>query len=238
MDNRQATLSFLEDWKKLEDYIEEKSLSSGEREFRRKLRYVATMDSLIRLNETEIQRIYEIRNVIAHEDSEKYYAYPNDYTANKLKDLIERIQKPLSVLQVVFNKPIVFHPNDSLLEVLSTVKKTQISQFPVYDGKLCLHTISTNGISLWLSAHVDPDGSFVQDLSEVKVSEVIRFNERHDDPRFIGRNTTVEEFGALVEKHEDTRFWIVTESGKPDERAIGVISAYDIPEILSAIVKL
>lgn len=238
MDTIRATFDFLEDWKKLEDYIETNSRSSGEREFRRRLEHVAITNHLIRINKTEIFQIYEIRNVIAHEDSDKYFAYPNEYTANKLKDLIERIQKPMTVLQVVNNKPIVFQPDESLLEVLSAIKKTQISQFPVYDGKVCEHTISTNGISLWLSAHVEEDGSFVQDLSNVTIADVLTYHEKHDEPRFIHRYTTVEEFGALVEEHENTRLWIVTESGKSNERAISVVSAYDIPEIMSKIVKL
>jgi predicted transcriptional regulator len=238
MDTMRATFDFLEDWKKLEDFIETNSRGSGEREFRRRLEHVAVTNPLIRINKTEILQIYEIRNVIAHEDSDKYYAYPNEYTANKLNVLVERIQQPKTVLDVVNNKPIVFQPGDSLLEVLSTIKKTQISQFPVYDGKVCKHTISTNGISLWLSAHVEEDGSFIKDLSNVTVADVLAYHERHDDPRFIHRQTTVEEFGALIEEHENTRLWIVTESGKSSERAIGVVSAYDIPEIMSEIVKL
>lgn len=238
MDSTRTTFDFLEDWKKLEDFIETNTRVSGEREFRRRLEQVALTNPLIRINKTEILQIYEIRNVIAHENSDKYYAYPNDYSANKLKALIEGIQRPKTVLSVVNNKPIVFRPGDSLLKVLSIIKKTQISQFPVYDGNDCGHTISTNGIALWLSAHVEEDGSFVQDLSRVTVAEVLRYHEKHDDPRFIHRQMTVEEFGTLVEKHEDTRLWIVTESGKPNEKAIGVVSAYDIPEIISKIVKL
>lgn len=136
MDSNEKSSDFFELWKEFEKYINDNA-DYGDT-FKSRLDSISKKNHTIKNNKDEICQLYAIRNLIAHENSRKFYAYPNEYTLKKLKKLLEGIKTPIYVNNIIKNTPITFDVKQSILEVINAIKKYKISQFPVYKDKILL----------------------------------------------------------------------------------------------------
>lgn len=142
------------------------------------------------------------------------------------------------MIDVINNLPIVFNETGTLLSVLTKIDETKITQFPVRTIKGIDKLLTTNSISLWLSNKIDSSESLIEDISEVKISKVILYNELKDSCRYINRNCTVDDFIILIDKNRDIGLWIITENGLMTEKPLSVVSTYDYPSVYKHVLKL
>lgn len=240
MDTNVITSEYIEKWKQFENYIKKRVSDFKEKDLMKKVEYLAKEGGIgfLKSNLDSIKQLYEIRNTLTHKESSQFFAYPNTYALNKLNDLIDRINKPRYIVDVVNNKPIIFDEDNSLLDVLRIIKTSQITQFPLRTNGKINFLVTTNSISLWLSQNMEDNGDLVQSLSSVKLLEVIKFNETRDLCKFINRQTTVDDFVVLIEQHNEVCLWIITDNGKNFEKPLSVISFYDFPDIYKQALKL
>ena len=205
-----------------------------------KVGWTRFLKKIIRLknNKDEICQLYAIRNLIAHENSRKFYAYPNEYTLKKLKKLLEGIKTPIYVNNIIKNTPITFDVKQSILEVINAIKKYKISQFPVYKDKIFVGVVSTNTVSFWLSNIINIDGELIEEFSSITISDILSYNESDDETGFICRKTTVDELVDLMNSNKSYKLWLITETGKRNEKPLSAVSTFDFPAIYNKCLKL
>lgn len=112
------------------------------------------------------------------------------------------------------------------------------SQLPIYNGSAFAGLLTSDTVARWLGACVNDD---VFSLMETLVQEVLQYSETTDgtNVQFISRNTTLFDVLELFQtfEHQGRRLEaiLITHNGKPDEKALGIITVWDLHTIYKAL---
>jgi len=176
----------------------------------------------------------ELRNAIVHNPyfDGKPIAEPRREIVAKIKEIHDLLTEPEKVFPHFKMKVIGAHKNDYINDILIEIKKRLISQFPVFDdeGRI-IEVISTNTISHWLSKQLQENGSVSAD--GVRVSAFLREIEHPHNYKFIPKDASIYDaydlfVSHLKKKKVNLDAIFITESGKGDERPLGMITLKDI----------
>jgi predicted transcriptional regulator len=136
---------------------------------------------------------------------------------------IPRFQKTIDTLTM----------DDSLMTVLRTIAERDYSQFPVYDDQRFKGLLTENGITRWLAHHVTNELSLIE-LDDVLVKTVLREEENKHNFTFISRSTTVDIISELFATRDLLEAALITNSGKPNERLMGIVTRWDVVQLKRA----
>ncbi|RPF53304.1 CBS domain-containing protein [Aquisalibacillus elongatus] len=175
-----------------------------------------------------------LRNAIVHERTEPEYviAEPHDSTVEKIEKILSELTEPKTVIPTFQQEVKSFDVNDSLADVLTVIKESNFSQFPVYDKEEFKGLLTANGITNWLAKTVEED---LLSREETMLSELIEYEEGTDNYHFVSRDVTIYEaediFKEQVNKEDRIDAILITHNGKTSEKLLGIISAWDIIDI-------
>jgi CBS domain-containing protein len=215
---------FIEYFNKIESHLRKITKSDYSVPFSELL--LKTNNFIIRNNLDTLRQIGRLRNAISHTRGSKIYADPTDLSINIVKKISEKLLSPKKLYNIIKNVPIVVDENDSFTHALEVINNNRISQFPVFFNKKYSGLLSSNSITLWLADNIESD-EIIMDLSKVKISDILNYNESLDEARFIPKKTDVIEFAQLIKDNNEVSVWFITENGKKDESILRVITAYD-----------
>ena len=171
----------------------------------------------------------DLRNAIVHQKTEphQHVAVPTVPVVERIELVLQRLANPVRVMPK-FAKPVArVSVGDSLAQVLRTIATQNFSQFPVYDGDRFKGLLTENGITRWMATHVASKFSLIE-LEDVKIREVLRQEESRPNWRFVHRGMTIDEVRTFFASSELLEAVFVTESGKPTERPLGIVTRWDI----------
>ena len=194
-------------------------------------------DPIISYYFEDLKFFSDLRNVLIHgtiyKQEQIALANPSDEVIKRIQLISERLKNPKTVGQLFKKKVICFNLNDSLATLLQTVKEKHYSQFPVFDDQRFVGIVTENGITNWLSEHVNHEAIL---LDKTSLKEVIDVEENKDDYQIILHNTSV--FTAeqiLVDHLYQNRglALIISNKAKPSkvEDLLGIITAFDLPTL-------
>ena len=107
------------------------------------------------------------------------------------------------------------------------------SQVPVYDDGVFQGLLTTDTISRWLASGIVREGDII--ITEETVADVMPHNESLNNVRLIRRNCTLYDvldyFDQANEKGQRLDALIVSNSGRKEEKPLGIITIFDLPEI-------
>lgn len=172
----------------------------------------------------------DLRNMIVHERHRpnEFIAYPSRSTLSDLLQLEKQLESPLRVEQVFLREVYTLKPDDSVDEVLSSVKNDDFTQFPVYqsDG-VFIGLLTGNGLTRWLASRPGEDSQLI-DWREHTVKDVLGYEEELQTCEFIARATPVREAVHEFRNVPSLEALLITQTGSPKQKPIGIITLEDI----------
>lgn len=176
----------------------------------------------------------ELRNAIVHNPyfDGKPIAEPHEEIVAKIKEIHDLLTDPEKVFPNFKMKVIGAHKDDFINDILIEIKKRLISQFPVFDDEhRIIEVISTNTISHWLSKQLKEKGNV--SANGVRVSAFLREIEHPHNYKFISKEASIYDaydlfVSHLKQKKVNLDAIFITETGKGNERPLGMITLKDI----------
>ncbi len=188
-------------------------------------------NATIRNRKRDIMEMADLRNAIVHmhgRNGVRYIAEPHPEVLEEFVELVEMVVRPKTAYDISSENLYRFSHADQLGAVLAHMKDGRYSQVVVQnDGPLSI--ISTAGITNWLEHHVVHG---IVEIEGVILSAVLE-HEPVGSFSVIARNTPLDEIRELfttppTATTERVQAVIVTNSGRSNEKAIGIVTPWDI----------
>ena len=176
-----------------------------------------------------LKSIGEVRNTIVHGKTAPYcyLAVPTPALAKDLKSCREGLINPIRVIPTFQREVESLSIDDTLAQVLRTIKQRDYSQFPVYATEQFQGLLTENGITRWLAHHVATDLSLVE-MDDVSVKQLLQSEEKRKNYHFVSRNTIADDAKGLFTANELLEAVLITASGKESETLMGIATRWDM----------
>ena len=188
---------------------------------------------LIRHYKDDLCQFARLRNAIVHEkiDVDYYIAEPHLDIVKEIERIASEFEEPKTGLSISSKEVYYFYEDDLVKNVLSCMKKTGHTRFPIYNKEdKYSWLLTTREIISWLTNQFDNQRI---DLNQVKVKELYKKEENH--VVFVSQNATVFEIEDLYdEDNEKIEAIIITATGKKTEKPNGIITSRDLLEVALA----
>lgn len=192
-------------------------------------------NAAVRRYKDDLREFANLRNAIVHEKTDVTYviAEPHDATVERIQFIQNEVCKPQSVIPLFKREVTKFTVDDTLVDLLKTIKKYNYTQFPIYDANHFVGLLTENGITRWLTQGVDDS---VISLSEIKLSDVFQFEREKNNFVFISEETDIYETREIFKNMLDRSgpkldAVLITHYGKQNEELLGIITAWDMINI-------
>ncbi len=226
-------------WKNLETKLKKiAGVSSDATKFKDTIDKAKRSCPLIKHREGSIWDLYGLRNVFAHADHEKYIAEVNQLAYREIDNLISLIDNPPTVGEK-FTKEVYWVSEDKITEsVIQKMRKNLYTHVPVYrkerDNYKCIGVFSESTVFYWLADNIkEGKADFYKKL--IKDVNPKYLNDPNDLCEFISPEkdifTVYDDFKKAIGKGKRLGVMFITPSGQKNELPIGIITAWDLPEI-------
>jgi predicted transcriptional regulator len=197
--------------------------------FATKVRIAAARQRRIARHADFLAEIGDLRNALVHSrtDEEHYIAVPSEQTVLELEQIEKNLFSPDRVIPRFERKVQTLSGDQTMADLLGLMRDDGYSRYPVYDKEGFVGLLTTNGIARWAAGSVKGNRLEI-DLSQVKVSDVLAEDHRRDRVAFVSRDAFIDDVDDLFSREKHIEAVIITPSGKPHEKPIGMICAPDI----------
>nr|WP_319215110.1 CBS domain-containing protein [uncultured Trichococcus sp.] len=184
-------------------------------------------DSFVKRKRNDFQILGDLRNFLSH-GNQSDLVLVNEESLNLIKAIHEQLLKPKTAFDIRSGDVKFFKETTPLSAVLETIRNTDLTQFPIKDGKGKVRGLLTeNGITHWLSQHaheatVSIDGTLARDI--------LVLDENKNNFAFIKKDATIYEAEAQFDNQKIDAL-LVTHSGKNTENLLGIITRFDLVEV-------
>lgn len=183
----------------------------------------------------ELDFCREVRNLLTHNPKigGSYAVEPSDEMLALLDKVKERVSNPVRArdIYVPTGKLLWRKPEDSVLETLKLMRNNVYSRVPILQGGRVIGLFSKNTLF-----------SYIIDRGSVTVEKDLVFKdlmdylppERHNDEtyRFIPEDMPLAKisdlFGKALKHSDKIGMLFVTKNGKPGEKLLGILTAWDV----------
>jgi CBS domain-containing protein len=153
-----------------------------------------------------------------------------------LEAIVELLTKPPKVGDIFRHKVERADVGEPVGRAAKAMLDGNFSQLPVYDGSHFIELLTAETIARWLADQLAWGMGLVE---EAPIREVLRFTEDAEHFAFLSRNGTVfDALGAFEDftgRGKSLDAILITDSGKRDERPIGIITVFDMPKLIDAV---
>ncbi len=173
----------------------------------------------------------ELRNAISHGQYNNFkpIADPRPDTIDSIEQIRDLLINPPVALQVLSRQKVqLLKLDDPISDALDIVRSTEISQFPVYDGKKYVSLLTTNTIARWVAADLQDNHK----LDARTVREVLDYAETSDSATFMPRTATAQEVIDVMTGSELPWSVIITEHGEEHQTPLRIISGRDMRALI------
>jgi len=238
---KKFSYSYLNKFKQLEVQLKKVAdVSSDVTQFKDILDRAKQNNPLIRYQEGLIWDLYGLRNVFAHADREKYIATVSKLAYDAIDNLINLIQNPPTVGDK-FQKKVYWTIDEEIMKnVIQTMRQNLYTHIPVYKrikgGYKFKGVFSESAMFYWLADNIkNIQLNFAnQPIQNINLKYL---NDPNDLYKFVAPDKSIfsvyEEFKSAISKRKRLGAIFITSSGNKDALPIGIITAWDLPEIES-----
>lgn len=181
----------------------------------------------------DLKEFADLRNAIVHERTDgRVIAEPHDEVVQKIEHIKSLLLDPPKVGSYFTKNVVTVYGEDSIAKAIKIMFDHSFSQVPVYNGDTFIGMLTANTITRWLGENLEED---IFSLSETSVGNVLRYVEDKEEYCFISKNSTLVDALIKFELFKDggkrLEAILITQSGKPTEKLLGIITVWDIPKI-------
>lgn len=194
-------------------------------------------DAAVRRMRTDLLEFADLRNAIVHERTDGHViAEPNEISVQRLEKIKSLLTEPPGVQNYMVRNVRILPAEMAIGKAAELLYKSGFSQAPVYSDDIFLGLLTTDTIARWLADYLDAE---IVDIASTRVDEVLEYTEDQAHVYFLDRSTTVFHIFELFEiyQHQGKRLdaILVTHSGSPKEKLLGMLTIWDLPELYKAI---
>lgn len=224
---------FLDAFRAIERSLRKRTGRGKEQGFYSLVDLAADFDAAVRYYRDDLKEFADLRNAIVHERGDgRVIAEPNAWAVARIERIASSLTDPPKVIPL-FQLPVcTLGPLDSLARAVRVMLVESFSQIPIYHGERFRGLLTANTIARWLGTQVDQD---IFSLAETQLEEVLTFTEDKNHCTFLGREASL--FDALARFHTsaaagvDLEAILITHSGAPTQKPLGIITIWDLPRI-------
>jgi CBS domain-containing protein len=226
---------FVRKFNELENILRRKAGLNKHRSFSKLVDAVANIDQTVRRRKNILKSFGRLRNAIVHDPEypERILADPRPEILNEFDRVIAAIAAPQKLIPRFQKEIRVFTVDESLAECLMFMEENDFSQVVVLDGgKYGL--LSSEGIVGWLRSARDIG---LADLESASIKDALKFEDK-EACRYLSREDPVDAaIGAFEEAIANgiprLQAILVTETGRPEERPLGIVTPWDLLDLVS-----
>lgn len=172
-----------------------------------------------------------LRNLDFHNKNDNYYLITDD-TIKKLKDIVEEVKHPFEVYRKATINVYTKTLNDKVLPTMKEMNEKSFTHIPIYDNE------KNNLVGLFsensLFQYVMEDNIIVVDENTTfsDIRKCIDLNLSKEIVKFVPKDRlyddVVNDFIREFKNNNKLSCVLVTHSGKPTEKVMGIITAWDV----------
>ncbi|MFS0822273.1 CBS domain-containing protein [Bacillus sp. 1P02SD] len=193
----------------------------------------AKRHAIIRSYKDELFQFAKLRNAIVHEKlrADFYIAEPHEDVVERIEEIAELLEKPVTALSISSNPVIYFNYHSSIKDVILAIHNSTYTKFPIYKDGSCVGILTAGTVLKWMAKHLSND---VINLANIRVGEVIPYETKHLID-FVDKDRDIFAVDEMFEKRhahgKKLEAVIITETGQIDEKPLGIITSWDLIEI-------
>ncbi len=210
-----------------------RALAGNSVPFRQLVSQTRRVQPVVKRYHDDLVELSELRNAIVHDsmDPAVVIAEPSPKAVELMCKVADMLERPPELIPLFQRKVASVRQNDPLQKALELMVSNDYSRLPVYDERNRLTGLLTErGIAHWYGRAV------VEGLPVDPTVPVRRILERHDGRNVrnyvvMARDATVFEAEEKFVNNRDLEAIIITESGRGDERPLGLATAGDLARL-------
>lgn len=178
----------------------------------------------------------DLRNLLSHNREDNlHWAEPSEAVIRRLEGIAEELQQTPTIFEVFGSAakgPVKWvRGTDPLRRALGLLHEGEISQLPVYEGRRFAGLLTGKTVARWAAQHAQAE-CLPLDLT---VREALRSRDPQEYWRFMAAGDPASEvmpaFARANAQGQRLTALLLTESGQPDDRLLGIITVYDLPRL-------
>lgn len=183
----------------------------------------------------ELSYCREVRNLLQHKPKvgNAFAVEPSDQMIDLLRKTIEIIKNPPKAIDIAVLKANLIYKcmDDYVRPAMIEMQKNHFTHIPILQNDVVVGVFSENTL---LSCLIDNAFTGISDkMKFVDIASYLPIDDnRSESFKFISRNARLEEannlFDTAVHKQERIGLVFITQNGKPTEKLLGIISAWDV----------
>lgn len=190
--------------------------------FTEAVRRAATVNSVVRRFEDDLESFGRLRNAIVHSsDSKKTIAEPHDDVTERFEHIAELLATP-PLASTVAHKANTVSPSAKLDGAVCTMARLDYSIMPVVDGGKIIGVLTNKSVTLHIARSLS---NGVADISGSLVSDALADGKAYF---CIMPDCPIDEVVKAFEKNRKITMIVLTKDGTPDSDIIGVITVGDL----------
>lgn len=217
-------------YNEISDYLRQIAGPDGGDSFSDLVERAARDSSAVRKEADRLKAYGRFRNAIIHYRTypEEIIAEPTEETLTRFRDIVEKVLSPKGLIPTFQKDIFCFSPDEPLLTALRYMRDHDFSQVVVRKNDH-LSLLTAEGVTRWLAQQAEAE--------EISVSEAIIAEanacESCSGYTIMSGSQTIydahEAFASALERHQPRLFAIIiTNSGKPAEQPIGIVTPWDL----------
>ena len=228
---------FLQCFNNIENHLKKSTNSRSGDSFGRLLSESRDKNGIVRKYYNELNLFRELRNSLVHQSVDwSPIAEPHDEAVKRIEKIAELLINPPKVTPEFQFEVATVSTDDEISKALKMMYSGEYSQLPVTKDGKCIDLLTANTFSRWLGANIEEELAIIEGTT---IAEVLEYKEGIENFKFIPRSTTLVEAYKMFENLEDHRApldaLLITHNGKAHEGLMGIITHYDIPDIMAKI---
>jgi predicted transcriptional regulator len=229
--------NFLETFNAIEDWLRRQVNAPPGEGFHEVVSRVAVRHFGVKRHASLLKKLGRLRNLVVHEYSrDKRMTVPTSYTVEQITAIRDELLSPPSLYSVCTRPAATCDPSDPVGRAAMTMRDRSFSQLPVYDGSAFVGLLTAETVARWVASNL-ADGQEL--MEEERVADVLRHQEAGENHAFLGRLSTVLDglaaFDAFLHRGKRLEAVLLTDSGRPTEQPLGIVTVHDIPKLRRAI---
>ncbi|MBD7964925.1 CBS domain-containing protein [Fictibacillus norfolkensis] len=181
----------------------------------------------------ELRQFAKLRNALVHEKLKvrTYIATPSEEAVTLIEKIASLLTRPPAVTNIASKSVATIDLTTPIEEVIQLMHESSYNQLPVYENGVFVFLLTEDGLTSWLASSIR-NGTI--DLNGHTASEIQDYEKEHN-VAFLGRNINIFELEDMYEdafqSHRKLEAVIITETGSPLEKPLGIITTWDLIEI-------